>query len=65
MTYGNPFPQVPPISGEHCCKCGRWTEAPVTVAYGAISGSVSVTHYVCADHVHTRGPCTADHAAHS
>ncbi|MFI6525545.1 hypothetical protein [Streptomyces uncialis] len=61
MTLDHLFPQVPPVHGEHCCLCGRWTIAPVTVGYGSMSGSVGVTHHVCAEHVHTRGPCTADH----
>ncbi|MCX4664233.1 hypothetical protein [Streptomyces uncialis] len=61
MTDGGLFPQVPPVSGEHCCLCGRWTVAPVAIGYGSMSGSVSVTHHVCAEHVHARGPCTADH----
>lgn len=61
MTHDGGFPQVPPVSGEHCCLCGRWTEAFVVIGHGSMSGSVSVTHYVCAQHIHARGPCTVDH----
>ncbi|MCX4663788.1 hypothetical protein [Streptomyces uncialis] len=61
MRLDDLFPRVPPVSGEHCCKCGRWTEVPVVIGYGSMSGGASVTHYVCAQHVHTRSPCTADH----
>ncbi|SCK32935.1 hypothetical protein YW7DRAFT_02661 [Streptomyces sp. AmelKG-E11A] len=61
MTYDGLIPQVPPVRDEHRCLCGRWTVAPVVIGYGSTSGSVSVTHHVCAEHVHARGECTADH----
>lgn len=56
-----------PHSGDsttgYCCLCGRRTEAPVVIAYVGMSSGLCVTHYVCAEHAHTWGTCTADHTA--
>ncbi|MFD5554542.1 hypothetical protein ACFWIA_11960 [Streptomyces sp. NPDC127068] len=51
----------PAESGAHCCLCGCWTAAPVVIGYGSQSGANFVTHRVCPRHVHTTGPCTANH----
>ncbi|WP_445402466.1 hypothetical protein ACSMX9_12870 [Streptomyces sp. LE64] len=55
----------PTESGTHCCRCGRWTTAPVVVGYGSgsTSGPEFITHHVCPQHVTAPGPCTADHGA--
>ncbi|MFE4594144.1 hypothetical protein [Streptomyces laurentii] len=56
MTRSTPAEATPTPSGATCCRCKRWTYAPVEVGYIERPSGPGVTLYACPSHAVSMTP---------